>query len=84
MKRQDKEQIKKRAQKMTNEELEAEYYKAVLNCLGSQTDRMYELGYDISDIIEREKLENDLCDEADLLEAICYERGIKLWEDEQK
>lgn len=84
MTRQDKEQIKKRAREMTDEQLEAEYYKAVHDCLGSQTDRMYELGYDIADIIEREKFEDYLCDQADVLEEICYERGIKLWQDEQK
>lgn len=80
----EKEQIKKLARAMTDEELEAEYYKAVYDCLGSQTDRMYELGYDMSDIIERDKYEKYLCDEADVLEEICHERGIKLWEDEQK
>ena len=84
MTRQEKEQIKKRAEKMTNDELEAEYYKAVLDCLGSQTERMYELGYDISDILEQEKFEEYLCDQADVLEQICHERGINLWEDEKR
>ena len=59
MTRRDKERIKKRAREMTVEELEAEYYKAVFDCLGSQTERMYELGYDMADIMEREKIEDD-------------------------
>ena len=84
MTRQDKEQIKKRAREMTDEELEAEYYKAVYDCLGSQTEQMYELGYDIADIIEREKFEDYLCDQADVLEEICQERGIELWKEEEK
>ena len=82
MTRRDKERIKKRAREITVEELEAEYYKAVFDCLGSQTERMYELGYDIADIMEREKIEDDLCEEADVLEEICYERGIRLWQKE--
>ena len=82
MKRQDKEYIKKQAREMSDEQLEAEYYKAVYDCLGSQTEQMYELGYDIADIIEREKYEDYLCDRADVLEMICQERGIKLWQDQ--
>lgn len=82
MKRQDKECIKKQAREMSDEQLEAEYYKAVYDCLGSQTEQMYELGYDIADIIEREKYEDYLCDRADVLEMICQERGIKLWQEE--
>ena len=63
----------------SNDDLEAEYYKAVYECLGSQTEAMYELGYDIQDILECEKFEDFLCDKADLLEALCQERGIELW-----
>ena len=40
---------------------------------------MYGLGYDISDIIERDKYEKYLCEYSDVLEYCCIKRGIKLW-----
>lgn len=40
---------------------------------------MYERGYDMRDVIEREQYEKWLCQKSDLLEQLCYERGIKLW-----
>ena len=83
MRKREKEQIRKEVEKLTNEQLEAKYYKAVYDCLGSQTDRMYELGYDMRDIIERDKYETYLCEYADVLEAICQERGIELWKEEE-
>ena len=80
MKKQEKDQIRKQVESLTDEQLEAEYYKAVYDCLGSQVDEMYERGYDMQDIIERDKYEAYLCEYADVLEAVCQERGIKLWE----
>ena len=80
MKKQEKEQIRKQVEALTDEQLEAEYYKAIHDCLGSQVDEMYERGYDMQDIIERDKYETYLCERADVLEEICQERGIKLWE----
>ena len=74
-------QIIKWASTLTDEQLEDEYYDAVFDCLGSQIEAMYELGYDIQDIIEREEYEEWLCQRADLLEELCYKRCIKLWED---
>ena len=64
------------------QELEKEYYNAVYSSLGSQCEDMYELGYDIADIVEREKYEKYLGQRADLLGALCEQRGIKLWEKE--
>ena len=58
----------------------SEYYDAVYNSLGSLAEDMYELGYDIRDIEEREKHERYLSDKADILGVLCKERGIKLWE----
>jgi len=52
--------------------------------LGSQTEEMYERGYDISDIIEREKYERWLSRQSDMLEDLCRERSIKLWEEDTK
>ena len=57
MTKKERNEIIKFAEKLTDDELEKEYYDAVYRSLGSQTEHMYELGYDISDIVEREKYE---------------------------
>ena len=67
------------ANTLTDDELEDEYYNVAWNTLGSQAEVMYERGWDMQDIIEREKYEEWLCQKADILERLCYERGIKLW-----
>lgn len=69
---------------LTNEELEKEYYDGVFDCLGSEAEEMYERGWDMVDIIEREKYEKWLCQKSNLLEQLCEERGIKLWENENE
>ena len=76
----ERNEIIKFAEKLTDEELEKEYCNAVDSSLGSQCEDMYELGYDIADIVEREKNEKYLRQRADLLGALCEQRGIKLWE----
>lgn len=76
--------LKKRTDTLTDEQLEKEYYDAVYQTLGSQCEEMYERGYDIDDILEREKYEKELNRQADMLEYICTERGIKLWENPVK
>lgn len=81
MKRSERNAIINRTKSMSDEELEKEYYDSVFDSLGSQTEEMYELGYDIVDIEEREQYEKYLCQRSILLEKICTERGIKLWED---
>lgn len=80
MKKSDKDALIKWAGHLTDEELEKEYYDAVNDSLGSQTEDMYELGYDMADIREREKHEKYLCEKADILGALCEMRDIKLWE----
>lgn len=82
MTKSERNQIIKWANTLSDEELEKEYYNAVFDCLGSQTEDMYEFGYDIQDIIEREKFEKWLGEKADVLEALCYGRDIKLWGEE--
>lgn len=79
MTKSERNQIIKWADTLTDDELEKEYYDAVEDTLGSQAELMYEHGWDMQDIIEREKYETWLCQQADLLESLCYERGIKLW-----
>ena len=81
MTKKEQNEIIKSAEKLTDEELEKEYYNAVYNSFGSQCDDMYELGYDIVDIVEREKYEKYLVQKADLLGTLCEQRGIKLWEE---
>lgn len=80
MKKAVKNSLLKWAETLTDEELEKEYYNSVFDSLGSETEKMYELGYDIADIEEREKHEKYLCEKCDLLGRLCEERGIKLWD----
>ena len=53
----------------------------MFDSLGSQTEEMYERGYDIVDILERENYERSMSRQSDILEMICSEKGIKLWEE---
>lgn len=57
MKKKEINEIMAHVAALSDKKLEEEYYTAVDNCLGSQVDRMVELGYDSIDIIEREKHE---------------------------
>ena len=72
--------LKKWTDTLSDEQLKKEYYDALYDSLGSQTEEMYERGYDIVDILEREKHERWLSRRSAMLEKICSERGIKLWE----
>ena len=81
MTKSERNKIIKWASTLTDEELEEEYYNAVFDTLGPQAEEMYERGWDMQDVIEREKYEKWLGQKADLLEQLCYERGIKLWEE---
>ena len=81
MTKSEKNEIIEWANTLTDEELEEEYYDAVFETLVSQAEEMYEQGWDMQDIIEREEYEKHLGQIADLLESICYGRGIKLWEE---
>lgn len=76
--------LKKWTDTLTDEQLKKEYYDAVFETLGSQAEEMYERGYDISDIKEREKHERWLSRQSDMLEDLCRERSIKLWEEDTK
>ena len=83
MTKSEKNEIIEWANTLTDEELEEEYYDAIFDTLGSQADEMYERGWDMQDVIEREKYEKYLGQRADLLESLCYGRDIKLWEESQ-
>ena len=81
MTKSEKNNIIKWANTLIDDELEKEYYRAVYDTLGSQAEAMYEQGWDMQDVIEREKFEKWLGQKADILEMLCYQRGIKLLED---
>lgn len=68
------------ADKLSDSELVAQYYDSVYDCLGSDSEAMYELGYDIQDIREAEALEKYLGEKAFILEEECSKRNITLWE----
>lgn len=65
---------------LSDDDLLDKYYDACYDCLGSLTDKMYELGYDISDILEREKYEKYKMERADIIENECIKRGLELWQ----
>lgn len=75
----ERRELLKWAEGLSDAKLESEYYDAIYDCLGTQTETMYELGYDMQDIKERESYEKYLRDKADLLENECSKRNIKLW-----
>lgn len=81
MNKREFEKLKKWTDTLTNEQLKKEYYDAMFKTLGSQAEEMYECGYDIADILEREKYERWLSRQSNMLEEICHERGITLWEE---
>lgn len=80
MKRLEKQVLLNWARQLSDQELEEEYYKAALDSLGSEAEEMYDRGYDPADIQEQEQYEKYKCEKADILESVCIERGIKLWE----
>ena len=75
----ERNEIEKWAESAIDEELEKEYYNCVFSSLGSQAEDMYELGYDLVDIKEREQYEKFLCQKSSLLEELCQKRSIELW-----
>lgn len=83
MKKNEKSAILEWAKGLSDEELEKEYYDLVYSSLGSEAEEMYERGYDMRDIKEREEFEKYLGEKVNILEKLCDERGIKLWEEEK-
>lgn len=77
----EKSRLRRWAEKLSDEELEKEYYDVFLACLGSEAEEMYERGYDIIDCMEQERYEKDLIVQANMLEHMCLKRGIKLYQD---
>lgn len=80
MTKKERNKIIKWAEQLTDEDLEKEYYDLFFESLGTQCEKMYDLGYDLFDILEREKYEKFISEKVSLLEALCLGRGIKLWD----
>lgn len=80
MNKREKNKILKWAETLTDEELERKYYDSVFTSLGSEAEEMIERGYDMVDIKERLEYERYLMEKTDVLEMLCEERGIKLWD----
>jgi hypothetical protein len=80
MKRRERIQLTKLADELSDKDLEDAYYDAVDDCLGSEAEKMYERGYDSVDIAEQERYEKYLDEKAAILERLCIEREIRLWE----
>lgn len=80
MRKSEKNKILQQFAFKSDEQVEKEYYDSVYNSLGSQTEQLYDLGYDMRDILEREKYEKYKIEYSNILEEICIKRNIKLWE----
>ena len=78
MKLKDRNILIKWAKNLSDEELEDKYYEAIFDSLGSITEKMYDLGYDMRDIKEQEEYEKYRHDKADILGWLCEQRGIQL------
>ena len=79
MTKQDKARCFERFAMMNDNQLLNEYHEQLLNTLGTQTDRMYELGYSMEDIKERERFEKEMSDELHLCEKCLNKREINIW-----
>lgn len=79
MTRKERNAFVKWAKGLSDEELKDTYYDTVYDSLGTQTEAMYELGYDMQDIKEQEAFEKFLREKSDILENECLKRNIKLW-----
>lgn len=79
MRKSEKNKILQTVALWNDSKLEGEYYKRAFDCLGSQAERMFEAGFDISDVKEQEQIEKENCEYSDFLASICDARGIRLW-----
>ncbi len=77
----EKTNFHKWARALSDAQLERKYYDCVFDSLGDVTEEMYEQGYDLADIHEEEKCKADIIEMTHILEHLCVERGIKLWEE---
>ena len=66
---------------LSDDQLESHYHNLVLESLGSEAQIMEERGWDEADVRERRKYEKELNEQCDLIEKLCYDRGIDPWRD---
>ena len=80
MTKKERTEIERWAAGVSDERLKEEYYNLIYDTTGTQTDAMYEMEYDMQDIIERQKYEKFMAQKCDLIGSLCEKRGVKLWE----
>ena len=83
MTQKEKNDILKWAAAQSDEKLIDEYYGSLLDCLGSQAERMEELGYEEIDIRERRKIEKFNDERNSMIGSLCEQRGYDLWKPEE-
>lgn len=81
MTKRDKNRLLKYWKDKPTEEIESEYYSICYGDYNADTERMYDLGFDLVDILEAEAYSNYKQEEAGILEGILRSRGIIPWED---
>ena len=79
MKAKEKNKLIKWAETLTDEELLKQYYDAAFDSLGSLCDTMYDMGYEMIDILERREYEKYMAERSSLLGELCCQRGLELW-----
>ena len=79
MKAKEKNKLIKWAETLTDEELLKQYYDAAFDSLGSLCDTMYDMGYEMVDILERREYEKHMAEVSSLLGELCCQRGLELW-----
>lgn len=80
MNKQVRNSIIKWANKLTDEKLEKLYYDTVYLSVSSIAELIIVHGYSFIDAKEQEKFERFQEEKIDLLEELCKERGIALWQ----
>lgn len=84
MKKSEKQAIYQWAAGLSDKQLEQEYYDSVYSgACASCGEEMYDRGFAIEDCVaedERAKYERE---KDDIIESLCYKRGIKLWDFEE-
>ena len=81
MRKTDMNKITQYCSSLSDDQLENYYHNLVLESLGSEAQIMEERGWDEADVRERRKYEKELNEQCDLIEKLCYDRGIDPWRD---
>ena len=76
MKRRERIQLIKWADELSDKDLEDAYYDAVYDCLGSETEKMYELGYDPIDIQNKKNVKSILAKKLICWKSYAKDEGL--------